>query len=326
MIAYLYAALTLRAAGRPVDGEGLCALLEAAGLPPREDWVRGIIRLVSPAGEPPADGGATPARGAPAPAAVPATATCYLYCVVPGAQGASLGPIGVGGRDVCLVSGETLSAVVHACDPASPLGAATPLEGVLAHQRVIEVATERFGNALPLPFGQMVGSGEGAGELAEDAIRRWLREDGPSLVARLERVRGRQEYGVQVLWDPAAVAGGLHQEEPGLAGLPQAVGGTGPGRAYLARELRQADVERRALELAGRYVQACHEAVSRRVETVRVEKIREAEGGLRMLLHLSCLLTKDEAPGLAEALAAIPAREGLSVRLTGPWPPYSFVS
>jgi len=44
-----------------------------------------------------------------------------------------------------------------------------------------------------------------------------------------------------------------------------------------------------------------------------------------LLLNLSCLLPRDQNEKLGEALEKIDGREGISVRYTGPWPPYSFV-
>ena len=44
-----------------------------------------------------------------------------------------------------------------------------------------------------------------------------------------------------------------------------------------------------------------------------------------MLLNLSCLMGKGN-PTLGNVLEEIQETEGISVRFTGPWPPYSFVN
>jgi hypothetical protein len=43
-------------------------------------------------------------------------------------------------------------------------------------------------------------------------------------------------------------------------------------------------------------------------------------------MNLSCLVDGDKSKDLGEELEAIDKMEGFSVRFTGPWPPYSFVS
>lgn len=50
MIAYLYAALTLQAGGRPVNRENLEAICGVIGLPVNEEWVQALASLTAAMG------------------------------------------------------------------------------------------------------------------------------------------------------------------------------------------------------------------------------------------------------------------------------------
>jgi hypothetical protein len=59
---------------------------------------------------------------------------------------------------------------------------------------------------------------------------------------------------------------------------------------------------------------------------LRVEKTKRTGHDSRMIMNLSCLVDRDKSTELGEELESIDKMEGFSVRFTGPWPPYSFVS
>jgi len=57
-------------------------------------------------------------------------------------------------------------------------------------------------------------------------------------------------------------------------------------------------------------------------ETSRVpEKYKDK----KLIVTLSCLVSKDKVEGLGKVLEEINNREGYAVRFTGPWAPFSFV-
>ena len=59
---------------------------------------------------------------------------------------------------------------------------------------------------------------------------------------------------------------------------------------------------------------------------VAVNKAKRPADGKQMLLNLSLLVRKENVSSLGQVLDAIQAEEGVEVRFTGPWPPYSFVA
>ena len=61
-------------------------------------------------------------------------------------------------------------------------------------------------------------------------------------------------------------------------------------------------------------------------EDVHVNKVKRPAEGKQMLMNLSLLVGKGRVKELGEELEKIEGEEGVEVRFTGPWPPYSFVA
>lgn len=256
---------------------------------------------------------------------VPGPEAVYLYGVLESAAHGSLGPIGLDGAEVYLVVHGGLAAVVHNCpDAAYRTGGRAAVEAwVLAHQRVLDVAAARFGPVLPFGFGVIVW---GRQESAEAVIRRWLGDEEPGLREKLKKVRGRQEYGIQVFYNVAVLSKDTVAQSERLQELEARIRTSPPGLAYMYQQQLQKLVRQ---ELEGRLDRCYREfcgSIRQHVADVRVEKVKKADGGRVMLMNLSCLVDEDRVRDLGKELQRITDLDGIEVRFTGPWPPYSFVS
>lgn len=319
MIAYLYAALSLRAAGRPVDDPQLRVITAALGLPVDEELFAAIARLATPAtpvtvgkeiGESTTVG--TPVVDEEGPR--PTENGCYIYCVVPGGGSGSLGLIGLDAKEPYLICNRDLGAVVHrAGRPPAP----SPQSAAL-HQRVVEAALQRFGAVVPLSFGHYMPGGEAA-------VSHWLEASYEALKEKLDKVRGKVEFGVQVMWDPEAVAARLLGLRQGLRRLKEEIQ-KNPGEAQEARQRLQAALEEEMRILADRYTRDYQEVLVGLATGVLPERLRQAGEGLQMIAHFSCLVPRENADRLALTIEERRRRDGLLVKLSGPWPPYSFVA
>lgn len=248
----------------------------------------------------------------------------YLYCVADCGDGVSLGRIGLDGSEVYTIPYRDLCAVVHDC-PAEPYGSGDQEKvkaWVLTHQRVVDAAGERWGVVLPAGFDTII-KGEGGGD-AERSVKRWLEGDYESLKQKLERFRGKAEYGVQVFWDPQVIAKTLVETTPDIKGLEEEARSKPRGLAYMYRQRLQNLLKEEMEAKADRCFKDLYGRVRRYTDDIRVEKTKKAGPGLQMIMNLSCLVSGEVYAGLAEELDGIDRMEGLSVRFTGPWPPYSF--
>src|SRR3972149_1251070 len=160
----------------------------------------------------------------------------YVYCVADAGERLSLGRIGLDGAEVYCIPYHDLCAVAHACvaQPYSSGDSGTAREWVLEHERVVEAAWKKWGTVLPLAFDTLFRAEAGAN--AEENVRSWLQTDYPTLRQRLDRVRDREEYGVQVSWDPQAVARHLMETSAELKTLSADTAPRSKGLAYMHRQ------------------------------------------------------------------------------------------
>lgn len=249
----------------------------------------------------------------------------YLYCIADAGEKVSLGAVGLEGRGVYTIPHQDLCAVVHDC-PAGTYKFEDQdklKDWVLAHQRVVDTAWERWGAVLPSALGVTIrGEAEsGAGE----CVRRWMESDYHSLRERMAKVRGKAEYGVQVFWDPKMLGRALIEGHPEIKQLEEEVRSRPRGLAYMYRQRLEGLLRKEMEAQADRCFKECYGRVRRHVDDIRVERVKPPQAEVQMLLNLSCLVAQGKYADLGEDLDRIDRTAGLSVRFTGPWPPYSFV-
>ncbi|MBL7173977.1 MAG: GvpL/GvpF family gas vesicle protein [Desulfobacteraceae bacterium] len=250
----------------------------------------------------------------------------YLYCIVEGSEIATFGKIGIEGNDVYTIPYKDLSAVVHNC-PAEPYQSEDEdvvKRWAIAHQKVVDAAWERFGIVLPMGFDTII-RGNAVVD-PEENMKAWLKEDYENLKAKMDKVRAKAEYGVQVFWDSNVMAQKITGESVEIKKIDKEIKSKSRGLAYMYRQKLKDLLKKEMENQADRYFKDFFEKIKPYADDLRVEKTRKTEDkNMQMLMNLSCLLPKDGSQGLGDELEKIDALEGFSVRYTGPWPPYSFV-
>ena len=250
----------------------------------------------------------------------------YLYCIADTGEAVSLGNIGIEENEVYSIPYKDLCAVVHNC-PARPYESKDKeiVKGwVLSHQKVVDAAWERFGTVIPIGFDTIV-QGHAAVD-PEENMKKWLKDDYDNLKAKMEKVRDRAEYGVQLFWDRKTIAQKIGDESPEIKALNEEIKSKPKGIAYMYRQKLEALLRKEIEDRADRYFKEFYAKITPHADDIRVEKTKKTEDEEKqMLMNLSCLLPKKGSKGLGEELEKIDALEGFSVRYTGPWPPYSFV-
>jgi len=221
----------------------------------------------------------------------------HLYCLVEPDRSPPEGLRGLEDGAVRRLDVGRLAAWVTALE-----GRPSPsLERVRRHNRVVEAAMSESSSPIPVRFGEWFGSRE---ELL-DAVR----EDEGAYLRRLEGLRGAVEFGVRVV-DPDRSA---PAERPGAAES---------GRVYMERLARAHAEERAARGDAERLAEALAAHVGSLARDARVD-LRAPEGGLVSVAHL--VARADEA-AYRRAVGEFAERTtDVQFRVSGPWPPYSFV-
>jgi len=250
----------------------------------------------------------------------------YLYCVAKGNKVKSLGRIGIEGARVYTIPYKDLSAVVHN-SPAEPYRSEDKevVENwVTTHQRVLDVAAQEFATILPSGFDTIIRDDGGAD--SEENVRKWLEEDYENLKHKMEKVRGRAEYGVQIFWDPEVIGDKAIRNNEEIKKLKEEVKSKSKGTAYMYKHKIEKTLKKEMEKEADRHFKSFYERIRKCVSDLKVEKTKKDEANRQMLLNISCLASRNGYEDLGEELERIDKMHGFSVRFTGPWPPYSFVS
>lgn len=247
----------------------------------------------------------------------------YVYCVAESNDRLDLGRVGIEDSQVYTIPYKDLCAVVHNC-PAQPYESKNKKvveSWVVAHEESIEVARKRLGTVLPLGFDTIIKADE---EDPEEAVKAWLKEDYQSLKEKLNKVKGKVEYCVQISWDPQIIARELIEKDLELKRLDQEIKSKPKGVAYMYKQKLEKLIREKLEKEAERYFKEFYEKIKHCTNEVKVEKLKKEDESRQMLMNLSCLADKDNKT-LGDELEKINNREGFFVRFTGPWPPYSFV-
>lgn len=233
-------------------------------------------------------------------------AGCYVYCAADGPSGAPVGGPGVRGSRVRQVSHGDVRLLWSEVDA----GFAWTERDVLRHEAVVESAMARSA-VLPMRFGTVLS--------APEAILEVLERLSPRFRATLERVRGKVEVGVKVLWDAETLKGAIAARLP--EGARQEAPGAPPGKNYLLRRFREHFLRRRLEEMAA--------AVGEEIDAPLRKWAAEAKGRTLatddLLLSASYLVERDRLEGFKARLEEVRASHpGLKFLFSGPWPPYGF--
>jgi hypothetical protein len=255
-------------------------------------------------------------------AATAAPVARYVYCVVPGEVG-DWQLRGLDGQPVRAIRGGGLTALVHDC-PAEPYqGDEDRVKAwVLAHSDVVDAAWEHSGAVLPMSFDTIIRPGDGLD--ADEQVRRWLSSEGGRFRAKLERLRDKVELGVQVLWDPRAVGEVVARSDDEICRLRAEMAGKPKGFAYFYRQKIEQALRRGLEAKAEEDYRGCFRQVTALFPEVHVNKLTKPPDR-QMIVNLSVLAPRERVAELGAVLAGFQA-EGVEVRFTGPWPPYSFAS
>jgi hypothetical protein len=166
-----------------------------------------------------------------------------------------------------------------------------------AHDAVVRRLHGLAGTVLPMRFGSTVRD--------ESALRGWVETVRSILERGLEAVKDREQMAIRVYGDAA----------PGEAHV-QDYEGERRGTRYL--------LSRRQIEIPP-HLESAVETLRRRLGHLVCSERVERHATPPLLLTLRHLVARDMSPEYRAAVSGeIPGLEGLTLRVSGPWPPYAF--
>jgi len=138
----------------------------------------------------------------------------------------------------------------------------------------------------------------------------------------LERLDGREEWGVRMILDEVAA---LRTARTEAAATPKAK----TGAAFLLRKKKEQDATKELLQHARTRADELFEELGAKSDDARRRPPPPGKAGERVLLDAAFLLPRRNVKTFQTAVRAQAkklAQRGYQVVVTGPWPPYNFVA
>ena len=250
----------------------------------------------------------------------------YIYAVAQGEKEEPLDLKGIQGVPIWALAHQGLVAITQECEP-KPFNSEdqkTLADWLLIHQSVVDQAWERYENIIPFGFDTIIVPTNG--KSAHQNLEEWLKKESPELKRKLERLRNKAEYGVQIIWDPTVILPKIKGQDKELQDLEKEIQSKPQGVAYLLQKKLEELMKQRLEVSANAYFKVFYQKIHECVEDTHIEKVRKEDPPKQMILNVSCLQDKGKTANLGAVLEKIGRIEGFDVCFTGPWPPYTFVS
>jgi hypothetical protein len=190
----------------------------------------------------------------------------------------------------------------------------------MRHETVVEYVAKRT-TVIPLRFGTIY--------LERTGIEQMLSGKSRELQEIIEQLHGREEWGVNVYVDRAAMLSNITSVSPVLREMVQRAEQSSPGQSYLLQkkvEALKTDEARAAINRIADEVEQdlrSHADDARRLRILKVETTEHGElkAKFAFLVQRSGF---DQFRDAAERLAQEHQTTGVRLELTGPWPVYNF--
>ncbi len=184
------------------------------------------------------------------------------------------------------------------------------------HQSVM-AALMRGGTILPLRAFTLFAN--------EESLRRHVAGEGDKFAKILDRLDGKQEWTLRVEFNPEQWSEALVRRVGSLRDLAGEMSRAQPGRAFLLGKKLDEEKKRASREAEEAVVGEIERAVLDKLACDTVAESRQQRSGA--FPQINVLINRDEETRLEELRRDLEARyaeDGVSVALTGPWPPYTF--
>lgn len=190
----------------------------------------------------------------------------------------------------------------------------------MRHQRVVEHFAKRTG-VVPLRFGTVY--------LASAGVEEMLASKATDLQEIIERIRGCEEWGVNVFSDRQKLLDAVAELSPKLRDLSEQAQKSSPGQAYLLKkkvESLRTDEARVELARIIDDIEAKLSGTTKGAKRLRMLKVEATETG-DLKAKFAFLVEQasfDSFRSEAERVAQDLNKAGIRLELTGPWPAYNF--
>jgi hypothetical protein len=160
---------------------------------------------------------------------------------------------------------------------------------------------------------------------SEEAVRSYLTDERELLSKTLDRLDGKQEWTLRIELEPAKWSAALTGRVASLRDLQQDIAAAPPGKAFLLRKKLDDEKKRASHRAEDELVGEIEHAVIGKLSCETIAESRQRRDGA--FPQINVLLNRDEEAILQELRDELASRyehEGVTLALSGPWPPYTF--
>jgi hypothetical protein len=162
---------------------------------------------------------------------------------------------------------------------------------------------------------------------SEASLKDYLQTNANTLSKILARLDGKQEWTVRIEFDPERWNNALTSRVKSLRDIVHQIETSGQGKAFLLKKKLDDERKRASREAERQVVGEIEKALLTRIRCEAVSESREQRDGAFPQINL--LINRDEEAQLTEAHQELMDRyapEGVTLGITGPWPPYTFAN
>ena len=196
---------------------------------------------------------------------------------------------------------------------------------VCAHEHVLETVLA-YHNLVPMKFCTIYQS--------EDRVRETLAQYYDDLVDALMRLEGKQEWGVKLYCDGEALARRIAEtgDSDKVKELKAEMAKESSGAAYFMKKKMEQTIDEEKERVSDECAQCSHDRLASHAEETVVNPLQSKQATGRqeeMILNGAYLVAAEQLAGFRVELESLQdeyGELGFSYELTGPWPPYNFVT
>ena len=160
---------------------------------------------------------------------------------------------------------------------------------------------------------------------SEEALAKYLDDTSLSLTRKLDRIGGKLEWTLRIEFDPQLWNDALTTRVGSLRDLTAQMRDATPGKAFLLRKKLDEEKKRASREGEEMIVGEIQNAILQRLPSEIVAETREQRDGA--FPQINVLVGRGEEAVLQELHRDLNDRlrgEGVTLAMSGPWPPYTF--
>lgn len=190
------------------------------------------------------------------------------------------------------------------------------------HEEAVSALRTSAPALLPMAFGAIF--------RGQERVSTLLQERSGELIRLLERLEGKEEWGLKVYLEAERLARQAERSSQEIGRLGREASEATPGHAYFLAKRRERLVSEEAARLARSWGETIlAELTKLAVEVHREERLPAERGELPLLVKAAFLVEAAQAERFRRAAVRLSRRHGprgLRLEVTGPWAPYSFVA